>query len=115
MGSKNTYPCTIESTARSSANKTVLDFRSLSSIFQFLVCGHNVSGVHGSADGFYTGVFFAVIIAGGNNVAGKFAADFNAIFFDGGLGANLNAAVFECFDQIGGGNFFQHDISLFPE
>jgi hypothetical protein len=71
--------------------------------------------VHGSADGLYTGILGAVIIAGGNNVSGKLAADFNTIFFDGGLGANLHDTVFGDFNQIGCGDFFQHFISLFPE
>jgi hypothetical protein len=49
-----------------------------------------------------------------DNVAVELAADFNAIFFDGGLGANLNGAVFEGFNQIDDFNFFQHIMSLFP-
>jgi hypothetical protein len=36
----------------------------------------------------------------------ELAADFNAIFFNGGLGANLDAAVFNDFNQIDRGDFF---------
>jgi hypothetical protein len=61
-----------------------------------------------------SGILGAVISTGGDNVAVELAADFNAIFFDGGLGANLNGAVFNDFNQIDRYNFFQHDISLFP-
>jgi hypothetical protein len=48
-------------------------------------------------------------------VAVELAADFYAIFFDGGFGAYLNAAIFDHFNQIDGGYFFErHEVSLFP-
>jgi hypothetical protein len=62
----------------------------------------------------HLGVFTAYVSTGHDNVAVELAADLNAIFFDSGLGANLNAAVFNNFNQIDRGDFFQHDISLFP-
>jgi hypothetical protein len=38
-----------------------------------------------------------------------------AIFQNGGFGTNLNAAIFNNFNQINRDNFLQsHDISLFP-
>jgi hypothetical protein len=70
--------------------------------------------VRGCTDGLYTGILGAVVGTGDNNVAVKLAADFNTIFFDSGLGANLHTAVFKDFDQISYGYFFQHIISLFP-
>jgi hypothetical protein len=46
-------------------------------------------------------------------VAVELATDFNAIFFDSRLSANLNAAVFNNFNQIDRYNFFKsHDIFL---
>jgi hypothetical protein len=63
-------------------------------------------------DSLHTGVFGAVISTGGNNVAVELAANFNAIFFNGCLGANLYAAVFDHFDAVNNFNFFQHDDFL---
>jgi hypothetical protein len=67
------------------------------------------------ADSLYSGILGAVVITGGNNVAVERAADLLAIFEDSGLGAYLNAAIFNNFNQINRNNFFEsHDFSLFP-
>ena len=60
----------------------------------------------GNTNSLLTSVFLAKGIAGGDNVAVELAADFNAIFFNGGLGADLNAAVFDHFDAVNNFNFF---------
>jgi hypothetical protein len=80
-----------------------------------LVSGYNVSSVRCRTDGLHTSVFGAVVGTGNNNAAMELAADFNAVFFDGSLGANLHNTVFGDFNQIGCGYFFKrHDVSLFP-
>jgi hypothetical protein len=64
---------------------------------------------------FHFGIFSTVISARHNNVAVELATDFNTIFLDSGFGANLNAAVFNNFNQINRNNFFESpNISLFP-
>jgi hypothetical protein len=60
----------------------------------------------GCTDGLHLGILGAVVVAGSNNVAVELAADFNAIFLDGSLGANLHAAVFQDFNTVNNLNFF---------
>jgi hypothetical protein len=63
----------------------------------------------------HLGIFTTYVSTGHDNVAVELAADFNAIFFDSGLGANLKCAVFDNLNQIDRDDFFErHDISLFP-
>jgi hypothetical protein len=68
--------------------------------------------MQGCADALDTGVLAAVVVAWGNNVAVELAADFYAIFFDGSLGANLHAAVFENFDTVNNDYFFESHFDL---
>jgi hypothetical protein len=68
--------------------------------------------VQGLANGLHARILGAVIIAGGDNVAVKLAADFNAIFHDGGLDAYLYATIFDHFNAINDLNFLKHDALL---
>jgi hypothetical protein len=78
-----------------------------------LVGGNHFSRVRCCTDGLNPGILAAVVIAWGNNVAVKLAADFDAIFFDGGLCAYLNAAISDHFDHINEGIFFErHGVSF---
>lgn len=70
------------------------------------VCSHHVSSVRCRTDGLHTGVFTTYVSAWGDNVAVEFAADFNAIFHDCSLGANLHTTIFDHFDAVNNFNFF---------
>ena len=78
-----------------------------------LVCSHNLRRVNRQCTVFgplHPRCFR--VIAGCNNVSVRFATDFNAIFFDSCLSANLNAAVFNNFNQIDRDNFSR--AMIFP-
>ena len=45
-------------------------------------------------------------------MAVELAADFNAIFLDCGLSANLHTAVFKDFNTVNNFNFLKHDALL---
>jgi hypothetical protein len=62
--------------------------------------------VYCSTESPHTGIFSAAICTGSDNVAMELATDFNAIFFDDGLGANLHNARIDHFDAVNDFNFF---------
>jgi Zn-dependent M28 family amino/carboxypeptidase len=62
--------------------------------------------VRNCANILHTGVLAAVVIAGGDNVAVEVATDLLSIFHDGGLGAYLNASVFNDLNAVNDLNFF---------
>jgi hypothetical protein len=57
------------------------------------------------ADSLHASIFCAVVITGGDNVTVEGAANLFAVFKDGGLDANLHAAIFDNFDLISGNLF----------
>jgi hypothetical protein len=63
--------------------------------------------MYSRANGLNFGIFLAVVVAGGNNVAVELVADFNAIFFDGGLGAHLHNTRFKDFNAVSYDYFFK--------
>jgi hypothetical protein len=65
-----------------------------------------------STDGLHTSVFASVVVARGNDMAVKCAANLLAIFHDGGLSAYLHTSVFDHFNAVNNLNFFQHDDFL---
>ncbi len=58
-------------------------------------------------------IFSAYVSTRHDNMAVELASNFHAIFKDSGLGANLDYARFNDFNQINRDNFFEgHDISF---
>jgi hypothetical protein len=62
--------------------------------------------VRNLANGLHLGIFGAVVVARGDNVAVKVATDLLAIFHDGGLGAHLYTTVLDYLDAVNDLNFF---------